>query len=325
MLKSHLQKLSRLMSYLLYGVQRTSRLVEILIFFRILTVVFLIETMAFIGFYQTDEYYKIYFSYGSGVQVIRSAIFAVGLSILVVCYASELWYLRRKRHQRENIDKSNAESQKVWRLADIPFPVDLRLLLVATPLIFLSCAMYKTIWPYSVVEFLSSCHLFFYLVMFLAMSAFVLRLTIVAQDKIQGLRRAFTNLGPAQTYILMIFMPILYAVMVIDLTKALTGIKSFDALRLDSLSILILFLSAVVVFLVPIMIIGDRFRFPAYTFILIYAFGISYLDLNDNHDLLLIEKKADIKAPPRAEEAFRAWLCKRKDLSIYNDEGRAFP
>jgi predicted chitinase len=84
--------------------------------------------------------------------------------------------------------------------------------------------------------------------------------------------------------------------------------------------IIALFTFCVVAFLVHFSLLTINFTFPFIPLILVGAALFSIADLNDNHEIRLIEGSTPAPEPISVEQAFQNWFAIRPDQHAYSDE-----
>jgi hypothetical protein len=85
-----------------------------------------------------------------------------------------------------------------------------------------------------------------------------------------------------------------------------------------------LFLAVLVVVLSNLSILGDGLHIPLLSILLGGAIALGVLDLNDNHQVPLVEH-ARSSAPTGTGRAFERWYATRNDRAYYADNGEPYP
>jgi predicted chitinase len=84
--------------------------------------------------------------------------------------------------------------------------------------------------------------------------------------------------------------------------------------------IVALFTLCIVAFCTHFSLLTIKFRFPFIPLILASAVGFSLLDLNDNHEIRLLDAPILPQQVPSVEVAFENWYSSRPDRQTYSDE-----
>jgi predicted chitinase len=89
---------------------------------------------------------------------------------------------------------------------------------------------------------------------------------------------------------------------------------------LGSFGVIALFTLCVVLFCTHLSVMTTAFRFPFIPLIFVCAATFSILDLNDNHEIRLLEARRPDREPESVESAFAKWYASRPDRQVYSDE-----